>query len=58
MIHSESLLPGAPVGTAGELSSGLLFMLYGDKSSQLTGGDTHGTGVRESKAFEVELERV
>src|SRR5947209_1891022 len=30
---------------AGELPPGLLFLPYGDLSSQLMGGDTHGTGM-------------
>src|SRR5438132_12277277 len=41
----------------GELPSGLLFLPYGDMSSQLMGGDTHGTGMPNSKSFDVELER-
>jgi formylmethanofuran dehydrogenase subunit D len=43
---------------AGELPSGLLFMAYGDLSSRLMGGDTHGTGMPNSKGIDVELERV
>ena len=43
---------------AGELPPGLLFMPYGDLSSRLMGGDTHGTGMPTSKGFDVELERV
>ena len=42
---------------AGELPPGLLFMPYGDMSSRLMGGDTHGTGMPNSKSFDVELER-
>ena len=42
---------------AGELPPGLLFLPYGDMSSRLMGGDTHGTGMPDSKAFDVELER-
>src|SRR5215212_2849766 len=30
---------------AGELPSGLLFLPYGDASSRMMGGDTHGTGM-------------
>lgn len=41
---------------AGELPSGLLFLPYGDMSSRLMGGDTHGTGMPDSKGFDVELE--
>lgn len=43
---------------AGELPSGLLFLPYGDQSSRLMGGDTHGTGMPDSKGIDVELERV
>ncbi len=42
----------------GELQPGLLFLPYGDASSRLMGGETHGTGMPTSKGFEVELERV
>ncbi len=43
---------------AGELPAGLLFLPYGDPSSRLMGGDTHGTGMPNSKSFDVELEKV
>ena len=43
---------------AGELPPGLLFMPYGDLSSQLMGGDTHGTGMPNSKGFDVELSKL
>ncbi len=43
---------------AGEMPPGLLFMPYGDLSSRLMDGDTHGTGMPNSKGFDVELERV
>ena len=41
----------------GELPAGVLFLPYGDMSSRLMGGDTHGTGMPDSKSFDVELER-
>ena len=41
---------------AGELPEGLLFIAYGDLSSQLMGGDTHGSGMPTSKGIDVELE--
>jgi formylmethanofuran dehydrogenase subunit D len=41
----------------GELPPGLLFLPYGDLSSRLMGGDTHGTGMPNSKGIDVELER-
>jgi formylmethanofuran dehydrogenase subunit D len=43
---------------AGELPPGVLFLPYGDLSSRLMGADTHGTGMPDSKGFDVELERV
>jgi formylmethanofuran dehydrogenase subunit D len=42
---------------AGELPAGVLFLPYGDMSSRLMGGDTHGSGMPDSKSFDVELER-
>ena len=42
----------------GELTSGLLFISYGPLSCQLIGGETHGTGMPDSKCFDVELEKV
>ena len=41
----------------GELPPGVLFLPYGDLSSRLMGGDTHGTGMPDSKGFDVELEK-
>lgn len=40
-----------------ELPPGMLFISYGDKSSQLMGGETHGTGMPDSKGLDVFLER-
>lgn len=40
----------------GDLPAGLLFLPYGDASSRLMGGDTHGTGMPTSKGIDVELE--
>jgi formylmethanofuran dehydrogenase subunit D len=39
-----------------ELPVGLLFIAYGDISSRLMGGDTHGSGMPTSKGIDVELE--
>lgn len=39
-----------------ELPTGLLFLAYGDMSSQLMGADTHGSGMPTSKGIDVELE--
>ena len=38
-----------------ELPEGLLFIAYGDLSSRLMGGDTHGSGMPTSKGLDVEL---
>ncbi len=40
----------------GDLPPGVLFLPYGDMSSRLMGGDTHGTGMPNSKGIDVELE--
>lgn len=39
-----------------ELPSGVLFMAYGDLSSRLMSGDTHGSGMPTSKCLDVRLE--
>jgi len=39
-----------------ELPEGLLFIAYGDVSSRLMGGDTHGSGMPTSKGIDVTLE--
>ena len=39
-----------------ELPEGLLFIAYGDLSSRLMGGDTHGSGMPTSKGLDVKLE--
>ena len=39
-----------------ELPPGLLFIAYGDLSSKLMGGDTHGSGMPTSKGLDVALE--
>ena len=41
-----------------ELPRGLLFISYGDASSQLMPGETHGSGMPDSKGLDVHLERV
>ena len=41
-----------------ELPDGLLFIPYGDLSSRLMGGDTHGSGMPTSKGFDVSVERI
>lgn len=39
-----------------ELPAGLLFIAYGNLSSMLMEGDTHGSGMPTSKGIDVELE--
>src|SRR3569623_2021230 len=39
-----------------ELPPGRVFIAYGDLSSQLMGGDTHGSGMPTSKGIDVTLE--
>lgn len=41
-----------------ELPSGLIFMAYGNSSSKLMGGDTHGTGMPSSKGIDVTVAKV
>lgn len=41
---------------ADELPEGLLFIAYGDLSSRLMGGATHGSGMPTSKGLDVRLE--
>ena len=41
---------------ADELPEGVLFLAYGDLSSRLMGGDTHGSGMPTSKGLDVRLE--
>lgn len=43
---------------ADELAPGLLFIAYGDLSSRLMSGDTHGSGMPTSKGIDVVVERV
>jgi formylmethanofuran dehydrogenase subunit D len=38
-----------------ELPEGILFIAYGDVSSRLMGGDTHGSGMPTSKGLDVQL---
>ena len=45
-------------GAKDELPSGMLFLPYGPPVCALIGGDTHGTGMPDSKGFDVQLEKV
>lgn len=40
-----------------ELPLGMLFISYGDISSRLMGGETHGSGMPDSKGLDVSLEK-
>ena len=40
-----------------ELPQGVLFIGYGDASSRLMGGETHGTGMPDSKGLDVYVEK-
>ncbi|MCS7015177.1 MAG: molybdopterin dinucleotide binding domain-containing protein [Gemmatales bacterium] len=46
----------AQVDKRGELPRGVVFIAYGEVSSRLMGGDTHGTGMPDSKGIEVVIE--
>ena len=41
-----------------ELPPGVLFIAYGDLSSRLMGGDTHGSGMPTSKGLDVSMEKI
>lgn len=40
-----------------ELPPGVLFISYGDASSRLMGGETHGSGMPDSKGLDVLVEK-
>ena len=52
----EVVLPVA-LAAEDELPGGVLFMAYGEYSSRLMDGDTHGSGMPTSKGIDVEVER-
>lgn len=47
---------GVVASKGDELPDGLLFIPYGDLSSRLMGGDTHGSGMPTSKGLDVTVE--
>jgi formylmethanofuran dehydrogenase subunit D len=53
--HGEIEIAIRPAA-ADELPEGILFLAYGDLSSRLMGGDTHGSGMPTSKGLDVRLE--
>ena len=54
--HGQQVEVAVIKAREGELPEGLLFIAYGDISSRLMGGDTHGSGMPTSKGMDVELE--
>ena len=54
--HGQVVEVGITPAKKDELPEGLLFIAYGDISSRLMGGDTHGSGMPTSKGLDVELE--
>lgn len=55
--HGQVEVPITP-SKGDELPPGLLFIAYGDLSSRLMGGDTHGSGMPTSKGMDVTLEKI
>jgi formylmethanofuran dehydrogenase subunit D len=53
--HVEVAVAAAP---GDELPPGLLFIAYGDLSSCLMDGETHGSGMPTSKGFDVTMEKL
>jgi formylmethanofuran dehydrogenase subunit D len=50
--HGEATVKCRPEN----LPEGLAFMAFGPATSQLVGGETHASGMPDTKGFEVELE--
>jgi len=44
------------ISAVDECPPGLVFICYGDKSSRLMGGETHGSGMPDSKGLDVHIE--
>lgn len=42
---------------ASDVPAGLVFVVYGYPVNQIIGGETHGTGMPDSKGLDVEVER-
>ena len=53
--HGEVVIP-VTGAKSDELPPGILFMAYGEYSSRLMGGDTHGSGMPTSKGLDVTVE--
>jgi formylmethanofuran dehydrogenase subunit D len=54
--ETGSIEVGVVAAKGDELPPGVLFIAYGDLSSRLMGGDTHGTGIPTSKGLDVVME--
>lgn len=55
MRNAQAEIEVTCVSAKDELPLGVLFMAYGPESSKLMGGETHGTGMPDSKGIEVEV---
>lgn len=55
--HGEAVVVSQPA-RPGEMQPGVAFIAYGDASSRLMGGDTHGTGMPDSKAIDIEIDKI
>ncbi len=56
--EGQSVEVGITAAKKDELPEGLLFIAYGEISSRLMTGDTHGSGIPTSKGMEVTMELV
>jgi formylmethanofuran dehydrogenase subunit D len=54
----EQLDANITAAPGNELPPGLLFIAYGDLSSQMMRADTHGTGMPTSKGMDVTMEKL
>ena len=54
--HGQQVEVAVTPAKKDELPEGILFIAYGDISSRLMTGDTHGSGMPTSKGIDVELE--
>lgn len=53
-IYGEAIVTCKP----DKLPEGLAFLAFGPASSELIGGETHASGMPDTKGFEIELEPV
>jgi formylmethanofuran dehydrogenase subunit D len=64
-LHEDEIVKlKTPYGTttakcqSSDLPEGLAFMAFGPATGQLIGGETHASGMPDSKGFEIEVEPV